>query len=250
MSDNLSKIKISLYIIGGFVGVWIILSEFVFKASNFFPSPYQVILSYSDLFSAYDFFINLISTVSAIYFAYIFNIFLLRIIFPIINFNLRSVRYLSMISSFFFYIPGIMIGIILIYWFGDTFIIKLIFAVIVTTIFMFQKIIRYDEKKSINIIDSAKSFGMTDRQIKRNVIWKFIEPEIFEEAIDKHIYLWSAVIAFEYIQNYDGVGFILRKALGYNDISLMISLLLLITILVFLGDHLLKVVCEKYLFWN
>ena len=79
---------------------------------------------------------------------------------------------------------------------------------------------------------------------------RFIEPEIFNQFIKKQPVIWSSIIAFEFIQNYDGIGFIIRRALGFQDLSLIISVIILLSLIVLVFDKILRLIDNKYFHWN
>jgi|GEM_PF-1650879 len=250
MLDKPDKRKINFYLILIFLFVWIILTELLFNDNQIFPSPSLVILSLQDLFSSYDFLLNLISSVSAIYISIFITILIIKIKYPFINNNSRIINYLMQIPKFFFIVPEILIGTLLIYWFRDSYFIKLFYAVFIISIFIYQTILKYDLSKIADKIDAVKSLSVTKGIVRKKIIWKFMEPEIFKNLIDNHVYLWSIVIAFEFIQNSDGIGFVLRSALEFNDLAIIISLIILIAIIVYAAEKLLKFINDKYYFWN
>ncbi len=250
MFNNPNKVKTNFYVMILLLSIWIILTELFFPGTQVFPSPSLVIISINDLFKNYNFLSHLVSTVSIVYISMIAIILIVKAKFSFVDFHSKFVKYFLPIPNFFLIVPEIIIGLLLIFWLGDSYFGKLIYAVIISGTLVYKSLVKFDENKITDHIIAAKSVGLSDQIINRKIIWKFIEPDILNDFLNKHTFFWSTIIAFEFIQNYNGIGFILRQALEYHDISLIVSLLLLITILVFLGDQLLKVVRNKYLFWN
>ncbi len=250
MFNNPNKARNNFYVMILLLSIWIILTELFFPGTQVFPSPSLVIISIYDLFNNYNFISHLASTVSVVYVSMLSITFIVKAKFSFVDFHSKFVKYFLPIPNFFLFVPEIIIGLLLIFWLGDSYFGKLTYAVIISGILVYKSIIKFDENKITDHIIAAKSVGLSDQMINRKIIWKFIEPDILNEFIDNHTFLWSTIIAFEFIQNYNGIGFILRRALEYHDISLIVSLLFIITILILLGDQLLKVVRNKYLFWN
>lgn len=250
MFNYTNKTKINFYLIIIIVIIWTILTELLFKGSQIFPSPSLIIISFIDLFTNYNFLINLISSISVIYISIFLTITIIRIKFPFFNYNSTIIKYLMQIPSFFLFVPGIMIAVLLIYWFGDNYLIKLFYTVFITLLFSYQIILNFDSSEIVNQINAVKSLGVSDSLIRRKIIWKFMEPEILKNLLEKHLYLWSTVIAFEFIQNSYGIGSVLRSALEFNDLSIIISLIILLSIIVFIGEKLLRFINEKYFFWK
>jgi ABC-type nitrate/sulfonate/bicarbonate transport system permease component len=250
MFNNPNNIKTSFYVCIIILIIWILLTEIVFTGSQVFPSPTLVTLSFYDLFANYNFLINLVSSISAFYVSLFIGFILIRIKFPFINFRSKTIKYLMQIPSFFLIIPEIMIGVILIYWFRDSYLIKLFFAVYINAMVIYKSILKFDEAAINNYILAAKSLGVSDQSLKRKIAWKFIEPKILNDVMDRHSFLWSLLIVFEFIQNYEGIGMVLRKALEYHDLSILITLTIILVLFVLLGEMLLKIINNKYLFWN
>jgi ABC-type nitrate/sulfonate/bicarbonate transport system permease component len=229
---------------------WIILTEIIFVGNKVFPSPSLVILSYLDLFSDYNFLINLVSSISAVYLSFFISIFILRIKFPLFNSKAAYFKYLIKIPNYFLFIPEMLIGVLLIYWFADNFIIKLVFGIFINAYLMYALILSFDNKVIQSQIDAAKSFGISDWLIRQKIVWKFIEPKLFAELISKQKFVWSSIIAFEFIQNYDGIGFVVRRALNFKDLSIIIAIIILLSVIILVFDKLLKSVQNKYFHWD
>ena len=250
MFNYTNKTKINIYLVIIFIIMWTILTELLFKGSQILPSPSLIIISFIDLFKSYNFLINLISSISVIYISIFLTIVIIRIKFPLLNYNSIIIKYLMQIPSFFLFVPGIMIGVLLINWFGDSYLIKLFYTVFVTSLFIYRTILKFDSSEIINQINAVKSLGVSDTLIRREIIWKFMEPEILKDLMEKHLYLWSTVIAFEFIQNSYGIGSLLRSAFEFNDLSIIISLIILLAIIVFTGEKLLRFINGKYFYWK
>jgi ABC-type nitrate/sulfonate/bicarbonate transport system permease component len=250
MLKNPNKVKTSILVSITLILVWILLTEIAFPGNKVFPSPSLILLAYFDLFTSYNFLTHLVSSVSVIYISFIISFAIIRLKFPLINLNSVFIKYLLQIPSFFLIVPGILIGVLLIYCFKDGFLIKLIYGVFINAVVIYQTILKYDESEIKNYIFSAKSLGVSDRIVRRKIIWKFLEPKIFCDIIDKHGYLWSTIIAFEFIQNSNGIGSMMRKALEFHDLSILIALIILLALIVLCGEKLLRLINDKYFFWK
>lgn len=230
--------------------LWIIFTELVFTGNKILPSPKLLIISIYDLFKDYNFLFHLISTISVIYGALIFSFIVVKIKFSFINFESKSIRYLIPIINIFLFIPEIIIGLLLIYWLEDRYIAKLVFAFFISAIFIYQTFLNFNKNKISNRIVAAESAGISNQKINRNIVWKFIEPEILNNFMDKHTFLWSSIIAFEFIQNFSGTGYVLRNALRFQDLSIIITILILSAVIIFIGKGLILFIRKKYFNWN
>lgn len=250
MLDLRSNYKLNLLLIALIITLWIILTEYIFPINNIFPSPTLVYLSFYDLILKYNFFINILSSLTAVYGSMIICFIILKIKFPFLLVDSKPLKIILQMPSLFKFIPGIVLAVLLIYWFDKLFVIKILYAIIITSTILFNKILLTDKSKYSPYIDSVKSLGVSEFNINRKILWKFLEPDIINEYKNRNLYLWSSVIVFEFIDNYEGIGFILRRALAYNDLSMIISLSIITAFVIFLGDKLIYLLKNKFYFWN
>lgn len=250
MFNDSNKIKSTFYVIAIILSVWIIFTELIFAGNKIFPSSTLILISIYDLFKDYKFLSHLISTISVVYLSIIAVVLIVKAKFSFIDFHSKFVRYFLPIPNFFSIVPEIIIGLLLIFWLGDSYWGKLIYAMVLSGIMVYQSLVKFDENKITDKIIAAKSLGISDQIINRKIIWKYIEPEILNNFLDKHTFLWSSIIAYEYIQNFNGVGFVLRNALQFNDLSIIISIIILFAIIIFISEKLLLTVINKYFVWN
>jgi len=250
MLDLRSNYKLYLLLFALIITLWIILTEYPFTINNIIPSPTLVYLSFYDLISEYHFFINILSSLTTVYGSMLICFIILKVKFPFLLIDSKPLKVILQLPSLFKFIPGIVIAVLLIYWFDKLFVIKLFYAIIITSAITFNKILLMNKSKFSHYIDSVKSLGVSDFNINRRVIWKFVEPEIINEYKSRNLYIWSSVIVFEFIDNYEGIGFILRRALAYNDLSMIISLSIITAFVIFLGDKLIYLLKNKFYFWN
>ncbi len=232
------------------ISLWIILTEIIFPGNKYFPSPSLVILSITDLFKQYRFLSNLLSTISVIYGAIILIFFIVKFKFSFINLEARPLRYFIPFINFFLLIPEILIGLLLIFWLEDKYLAKLIFALFTSAIIVYKTFLKFDKDKISDRIIAARSVGIPNQKINKNIVWKFIEPEIVKNFRSKQTFLWSSMIAFEFIQNFSGVGFTLRNAFRYSDLAIIISILIISIVIIFIFDGILMLINKKYFHWS
>jgi len=230
--------------------IWILLFELVLPMNNVLPKPSIVFQSLSDLLKTYGLSWNYLSTISAIYFPLIVAYYLIRFIFPIIlGKNILSDIILSF-EWFSRYIPGIIVAMILIYWFPQSEFTKFFFAFLIAfTSFMFKSqhlAENLDAEYSLGL----QSFGIDKNTILRKVIWKAIQPSLMAHIIRQNIYLWASIILFEYVNLGSGLGTLLRKILLFKDFSALIMSFIIIGFSIFLSTQLLKFIKNKIYFWK
>lgn len=249
MFNDSNKIKSTLYVITIVLSVWIIFTELIFAGNKIFPSPTLIVISIYDLFKNYKFLSHLISTISVFYLSFIIVFLIVKTKFYFIDFHSKFVEYFLPIPNFFSLVPEIIIGVLLIIWLGDNYWGKLIYAMVLSGVMVYQSLVKFDENKITDKIIAAKSFGISNRFINRKIIWKYIEPEILNSFLDNHTFIWSSIIAFEFIQNFNGVGFVLRNALQFQDLSIIISIIIFLAIIIFISRKIIQILNKKYFFW-
>jgi len=99
-------------------------------------------------------------------------------------------------------------------------------------------------------IDAAASLGAGKALIARSVIWKSAEPYLIEHLLQIHLYVWSMLIAFEFIKGGYGLGMIFSRALEFKDLSALFSSLLITGITIYLGSLAIKSLKNKFFFWG
>lgn len=244
------KYLIVLFVLISLIIFWFILTDLLFPGNRFFPSINLVIISIKDLFDSYRFLNQLASTISVIYAAFIISFFILKIKISFFNNKFKPNNIFTVIIDLILFLPALLIGLLLIFWFDDKYLAKLIYSIFICSIVIYQILINFDQIKISDRIISAKSIGISNQKINRYIIWKFIEPQIINDFEKKQPMIWSYVIAFEFIQNYDGVGFTLRNALRFNDLAIIVSIILITSLIIFIVNRILNFISKKYFYWD
>ena len=138
----------------------------------------------------------------------------------------------------------------MIFWFPESEYIEFVFAfaaAFTSIMIKFQ-----NESLSVNqsYIDAAQSLGVNDNQLNRSVIWKDVQPRLMEHIFQIHYYVWSMLIAFEFIKDGNGLGIILRRALEFRDLSALFSVLFIMGLTIWVGTLILRYIRDKFFFWS
>jgi ABC-type nitrate/sulfonate/bicarbonate transport system permease component len=239
------------YYVTAYFVLWILLFEFLLPVNSVLPKPSIVLESFSDLWINYKLPINFISTVAVIYIslsmAYLF-VYLLRSF--LIGKNNFITGFILSLEWFSKYVPGIAIGLLLIFWFPDSEFIEFIFAFLTAFLSMVLKIQLKLNEVRLDYIDAARSLGMEERVIKRDILWKMLQPELSKHLFVIHLYIWAMLIAFEFMKGGLGIGVIFKKAIEFQDLSALFSTFLITGLTVYLGTALLKAVTNKFIYWS
>ncbi len=231
--------------------LWIILFEFIFPVNNFLPKPSVVLLSFGALWSDYNLLLNFFATFSSVYIALLAAYFLAQFLAPIIFKKTHSIsEFLFSLHWFSIYVPWIVFGIFLIYWFPNSPYVESFFLFVTAFFSIIIKMKELYPKVHREYIDSAISLGADEKTISKKIIWKAVQPEMLRHVIQLHFNLWSLAIVFEFIRNGYGLGRIFRLALDYKDLSALFSITLITGILVYLGTIGVKFYRNKFCHWS
>ena len=227
------------------------LFEFLLPVNNILPKPSVVLLSFDALWKDYKLGINILATISSIYISLIAAYFIVKYLAPIIiKKNHIFAEFLFSLHWFSIYVPWIIFGLFLIFWFPASSIIELIFLFITS---IFSLLIKLKEESAIvrgEYIDSAKSLGAKEKTISREIIWNSAQPQLLKHTVQLHFNLWSLAIIFEFIKNGYGLGKIFRTALNYNDLSALFSVSIITGVFVYLGTLAVKYYRNKFCRWS
>jgi ABC-type nitrate/sulfonate/bicarbonate transport system permease component len=246
-----NSIKPIYYLIISYFLLWIILFEFILPVNQILPKPSIVFESFPDLWSDYNLLPNYLSTLSVVYISLFLAYFFVRNLSPYLKETNNYISvFINSLEWFSEFVPGIVIGLLLIFWFPESEYIEFVFAFSTA----FTSIMIKFQNESENIKDeyfiSAQSLGLSDNKITKLVTWKDAQPKLMEHILNLHYYIWSMLIVFEFIKGGLGIGTIFRQALEYKDLSAIFSVFLLTGITVFLGTLGLKYIRNKFVFWS
>ena len=250
MRNRNTSQKIILFILSYFI-LWIILFEFILPVNEILPGPSIVILSFSALWKDYHLLINFLFTFSSIYIslftAYLFLFLLSSLISKMDNFFINFLLSLNWFSKF---IPSIIFGMFLIYWFPNSNIIEIVFAFVSAYFSLVIAFMEAAKKVESEYLDSAVSLGAGEGLIAKKIIWKAVQPKLFKHLFSLHFNIWSIIIIFEYIKGGYGLGEIFRLSLTFHDISALFSITLIIGVVIYLGTQAIKYFQNKFCHWS
>jgi len=230
--------------------LWIILFEFILPVNKILPKPSIVFDSAGALWSDYNFLFNLLSTVGSVYISLLAAYFLVRFFLPAIKSTNSLFHFTLSLEWFSHYVPGLVLGLFLIYWFPDSEFIEFIFAFCTAFLSLVIKINKELKTLPDEYISSIRSLGADELFVTKNIVWKLIQPELFKHLFKLHLYLWLILIAFEFIKGGLGIGVIFKDALLYRDLSAIFLNALLTGVIIYLGTLLIKLAQKKFFNWR
>lgn len=251
-AQNLSIGKPSkqLSLVAAIIFIYIVLFEFVLLPIRFIPKPSILFESFISLWDTYNLAVLLFSTTSIIYIALLLGSlliifsakYLLKIIYEypgLMNLNIPF-KYFSI---FFF---ALLFNI----WFSDSLTAEFVFAFLVVLSFLLSALNTVSQNPKEEYVLTAKSLGLSSNEIYGKVIWKDIQPSIFSKLTKLHISLWTIILIYEFVGQNEGIGSLYFLAYSYNDIAAIVALGILISLLILIGNMVIKFLYKKIFFWE
>ena len=240
-----------IYFLISYFLVWIILFEFILPSNNLFQKPSIVIDSFGALWKDYHLLRNAISSTASLYISIFAAYYLIRILNKFILHEKVGFRnFLFSIEWFSKYLPGIVLGLLLIYWFPQSEYIKYLFIFVI----VFNSILIEHSKLILKTnqayIDSALSLGSDSSEVSNKIIWKNLQPGLLEHVYNSHLYFWGMLTVFEFANYGNGFGSIFRHALEFKDLSALVAAMFILGIIIFAGTYVIKFSKHKYFFWS
>lgn len=252
MLDNIktSRYRILLSFFSGLLFVYILLFELILPQNKVLPKPSILIDSVHSLFVEYNFGSALLLTFGAIYSIFILSYFMLKISSSIITTFKQIAPALGELLIFKNYFLPIFLIFLFESWFGS--------SMWGEYLFLFILIMGSFKAVFMNNIDAlndeyliaAKSLGVSEKVMKRDIVFKMIQPKIYESIKSLHPKIWGLAIVYEFICKTDGVGNIFYLAIKYNDFGLLVLTIILLTVIIFIMEIMIGSIKKKYFFWN
>ncbi len=242
--------KVILPLLSILLFIYILFFEFIFPANSILPKPTILFDAILALFQDYDFLSSFLFSFTAIYSVMIISYFLIRFgsswMFSFAQY-FPGMKELFVIGKYF--IPLFLIFLFEL-WFGNS-----IWGEYLFVLFLIMGKLKSSVMNALTIVKeeyvlSAKSLGVPENKIGSKVIWKTIQPNVYNSLVDFHIPIWGLVIIYEFICKIEGVGNIFYLALKYNDLSLTIVLFVFLIITFLIMEIILKSIKKKYFFWE
>jgi len=230
--------------------IYVLLFEFVLQLNNILPGPSLIIESLSALLNIYALIFNLFYTASGIYVSITAAYFLLYFTAgPSIAFIKRNNDALRVFSGLkYFPLAGFIV--LFVFWFPVSNIAEYIFSITLSLVFLYHALYANITNVKTEYIKSALALGMSSSEIYSRVYWKSLQPFVFKNLIILHNGLWTIMIIFEIIKGDLGIGYIYKQALEYNDVSVIFTLSLIVMLVLFTGNIVLKYLSKKIIFWE
>ncbi|MEG8947445.1 ABC transporter permease subunit [Rosettibacter firmus] len=240
--------KQQFYFLITIIFVYVMLFEFVLPVNKVLPRPTLLVEAFFSIWKDYNLLYSMALTTTSIYLSLALGSIIMMFISKKLLYYLMQFKDLFDSIKFYKYIPFIFLIVIFIYWFQDSIIAEFMFGLVY--VFALLKISLFEELKNIDeYYIVAKNMGLDEKEIHSKVIFKTLQPALFEKIIQIHFSLWGIILIYEFIDG-NGFGGVYSKILYYNDFSAIFVLTIIITFLIWIGNLLLKFIQLKYYFWE
>ncbi len=232
-----------------FILTYVFFVDWVIPSNYYIPSTYFVLESAYTMFVDYKFLNAIGLTFATTLFVPLggFACFLITR-YGVIKFALRN-NWSSILTLTFRVIPYIMIPFLFTQIVGSSIIFQFLFLMIVGGIE--QKIFLFDiiSKLDRNFISAAKSLGLSDKEIYRDMLGQMLLPYVFGKIHYLFLSAWGYSMVFEIISGNYGLGTLLIKSLEFHDMAMLFLIFLVIVILIYLSGLAFKLVEKKVIYW-
>ncbi len=108
------------YLVLTYLFLWIIFFEFILPVNKILPKPSIVLESFPALWNYYNLPANYLATISSIYISLFLAYLLVKFLSPHLKEKDNSITvFINSLEWFSQYLPGIIIGLLLIFWFPN-----------------------------------------------------------------------------------------------------------------------------------
>ncbi len=241
--------KLFIYIAAWFI-IWAVVFEFIVPVNKFLPAPSVLIRAFGSLWTDYRLGINLLSSVSVLYVSLALSFFLVSYLRELF-FRGRGLLFNILLSLEWFaeFVPGIIIGILLVFWFPGSDYTEFLFLFCLCFASLGISLFKLRDQINKGYREAAVSLGIKGRELSK-VEFNSVLPVLAGSLDRLHYYAWTMLIIFEFINRSYGLGAVLRNALEYKDLSAFTASLVVTGVIIYAGNRLLDLLLEKYVHWN
>ncbi len=245
-----NKFKFAFTSVVSFLFIYVMIFEFIIPGTSFLPSFTTLVYSLPSLWKEYDFFNRFLLTYTVVYLSLFlgFLVLYLKRIF-IIKFYYVFPEFINL-PNLLKYFPAFFFAILFTYWFQQNILAEYAYGFLYVVWLLSYSLMSSVPSVPQEFIDSAKTMGKTYNEIIAQIIWKHSLPKVFKRLEDSHYLLWVIVLIYEFIAETNGLGLIYKKALNYNDISVVLDLAVILSFVMLFGKMVLSAIKKRFVFWE
>ncbi|WP_337866154.1 ABC transporter permease subunit [Ignavibacterium sp.] len=233
--------------------IYLILFEFIFPTNKLFPSVTVIWLSIFELFVQYNFATSLLSTLAAVYLTFFIHYIFIITSFPfLVKYQPENclITLKNNFFKFFFYIPFLLLALLIILWLPDFIFNKYLVSFFVILSICLNDLNLTNDKSLSDYFNFYNTLGIKKSTIVSKIIFNLKEPELFNSYLKNHTLIWAVILLVEFLQQKDGIGSILRIVFKYHDIALTFTIALITSSIIFLLHFGFRKLYNRIYFWN
>ncbi|MCX6173791.1 MAG: ABC transporter permease subunit [Ignavibacteriales bacterium] len=250
MKEKKILLKNSVVLFITLLFVYIVLFEFILPINKVLPKPSSLYESFIHIWSDYKLLFAFTTTTSVIYVAITLSVLFVYVGAKYFIKLFIEMRYSILSFQIFRFIPIFFIVVLFNFWLPNNLFAELLFGFSVTAFFSMNKL--FDESKKIKeeYLLVARNLNLSQSDINKKVYWKSALPALTKYYEKVHLSLWTLILTYEFIDNTHGFGFIFRTALDYKDFTGLYTLAIILSLLIWLGNSVIRFVNNKIIYWG
>ena len=127
---------------------------------------------------------------------------------------------------------------------------ELLFGFLAAAFLALKKLFDESMKIKEEYLLVARNFNLTQSDMYQNIYWKSSLPALAKYYEKIHLSLWTLILIYEFIDNTHGFGFIFRTALDYKDFTALYTLAIILSLLIWFGNSVIRFVNNKIIYWS
>lgn len=248
--NSISRLKNKFVFSIALLFVYVAFFEFILPVNRILPKPSVLLESFFTIWQDYNLIQAMAITSTAVYISIGIGFAILSWLSTfIIKLALEYRESLETLKIFRFF-PAFFFAIVFIYWFQDSFIAEIFFGLFTFLIFISNECINNAKKVNQEYLLIGRNLELTDNQIYSKIVWKTLLPSLTKSLLRLHYYLWIIVMIYEFVGGISGFGGVYKLALNYSDFTALFTIAIVISILILIGDFIIKYITDKLVFWD
>ncbi len=230
--------------------VYVVLFEFILPINKVLPKPSSLYESFIHIWSDYNLLFAFTTTTSVIYVAIALSVLSLYAGAKYYIKLFVEMRYSILPFQIFKFVPIFFIAVLFNLWFPNNLLAELLFGLLVVTFLAMNRLFDESKKMKEEYLLIARNLNLSQSDIYKKIYWKSALPTLAKYYEKVHLSLWTLILIYEFIDNTHGFGFIFRTALDYKDFTALYTLAIILSLLIWLGNSVIRFVNNRIIYWS
>jgi len=250
MKEKKTLVRNSVALFVTLLFVYIVLSEFILPINKVLPKPSLLYESFLHIWTDYNLLFAFTTTTSVIYAAIALSASLLYASAKIFLRLFVEMRHPVLSFRIFRFVPVFFIAVLFNYWLPNNLLAELLFGFLTAAFLAMNKLFVESRNIKEEYLLVARNLNQSQSDIYKKVYWKSALPALADHYEKIHLSLWTLILIYEFIDNTHGFGFIFRTALDYKDYTTLYALAIILSLLIWLGNSVIRFINNKIIYWS